>query len=408
MSIFNRLANITSNQIQQHRLKDKGSMGTVYKIILDIDDPLLDDLEIDDNLKAKYIGAIQFRLSNSANKRDESLPIAFPYDKSIIDLPTVNETVRIVNPEGGGYAYERIIGSPLPNINTSADEISATQKKEKGASTNNARGYSKVQATGISRTEGSQTDTDTSSYGDYFQPQLNLHKLKLYEGDYLFESRFGQSIRFSAYNNGDNEFSPNITIRNGESGESQTNDSGVSTEEDINKDGNIIFLGSGNRLLDYKLPTSNEYPSFYNYPSELRGHQILLNSDRIILSAKNAEMIAVAKKDIGFITDGQFSIDASRGINITVDDHIFVDTQDRDINFNIGNGSIMLGTDGELEAVAKGETLVELLGEMIDLIAQQIYLTPAGPSSPGPTNIAQFTTLKTKLQTMLSNHVQIK
>ena len=68
----------------------------------------------------------------------------------------------------------------------------------------------------------------------------------------------------------------------------------------------------------------------------------------------------------------------------------------------------MLGTDGELEAVAKGETLVQLLGEMIDLITQQIYLTPAGPSSPGPTNIAQFTTLKAKLQTMLSNHVQIK
>ena len=85
-----------------------------------------------------------------------------------------------------------------------------------------------------------------------------------------------------------------------------------------------------------------------------------------------------------------------------------MDTQDRDINLDIGNGSIMLGTDGELEAAAKGETLVDLLGEMIDLITQQIYLTPAGPSSPGPTNIAQFTTLKTKLQSMLSNNVQLK
>ena len=61
-----------------------------------------------------------------------------------------------------------------------------------------------------------------------------------------------------------------------------------------------------------------------------------------------------------------------------------------------------------MEAAAKGETLVKLLGEMIDLITQQIYLTPAGPSSPGPTNIAQFTTLKTKLQSMLSNNVQLK
>jgi hypothetical protein len=45
---------------------------------------------------------------------------------------------------------------------------------------------------------------------------------------------------------------------------------------------------------------------------------------------------------------------------------------------------------------------------MIDLIAQQIYLTPAGPSSPGPTNVAQFTTLKSKLNTLLSNNVQLK
>lgn len=404
----NRNSNVQSNQSISQTSKNRSSMGVVYKVILDTDDPLLDDLEIVDELKSKYIGAIQFRLNNSANKKDESLPIALPYNKTNISLPTINETIRITSPGGGGYVYERIIGSPLPNVNTSSNEIVSAQKKEKGSTTNSAAQYSKVQSTGISRTENSQNDTDTSSFGNYFEPQSNIHKLKLYEGDNLIESRFGQSIRFSGYNNPDNIFSPSIIIRNGENGESLTNDIGVSTEENINDDGNIIFLGSGDRLLEYTLPIENEYPSFFNYPSELRGNQILLNSDRIILSAKSAEMIFVSKKDTGFITDGQFSIDASRGINVTVDDHIFVDTQDRDINFNIGNGSIMLGTDGELEAVAKGETLVELLGEMIDLITQQIYLTPAGPSSPGPTNIAQFTTLKTKLQTMLSNHVQIK
>ena len=132
------------------------------------------------------------------------------------------------------------------------------------------------------------------------------------------------------------------------------------------------------------------------------------NIKSTVKSAKNAEMIGVAKKDIGFITDGQFSIDATQGINVTTEAGIFVDTKNRDVNMNIGNGVVALGTDGDLEAAAKGETLVELLGEMLDLIAQQIYLTPAGPSSPGPTNIAQFTTLKSKLNTLLSNHVQLK
>jgi hypothetical protein len=45
---------------------------------------------------------------------------------------------------------------------------------------------------------------------------------------------------------------------------------------------------------------------------------------------------------------------------------------------------------------------------MLDLITQQIYVTPAGPTAPGPTNIAQFASLKAKLNSMLSNNVQLK
>ena len=408
MSLFNRNSNVQSNQSVGSHYREKTSMGVVYKIILDVDDDILSDLEIVDELKSKYIGAIQFRQSGTSSKRDEALSLALPKDKTNISIPTVNETVIIINSPGGGYVYERIIGSPIPNLNTYTDEITSTQKKEKAANTNTASQYSKVQSTGITRSESSLDDTDTSKLGSYFEPQLNIHKLKLYEGDYLIESRFGQSIRFSGYNNSENSFSPTITIRNGESGESLDQNIGLSTEEDVNNDGNIIFLGSGQRLLNYTLPVDNSYESFFNYPSELTGNQILLNSDRIILSAKNAEMIGVAKKDIGFITDGQFSIDASRGINITTDDNIFVDTKDRDFNIDIGSGTIALGTDGDLEAAPKGETLVSLLSEMLDLISQQIYVTPAGPTSPGPTNVAQFAALKTKLNSMLSNNVQLK
>jgi hypothetical protein len=405
--MFNNIGLAIATQNSTTRNTDKGSMATVYKVILDTDDDILKDLEVEEQLKSKYIGAIQFRLTTQPNKRDESLSIALPYNKGNVSLPTVNETVRIIKLESGGFTYERIIGSPLPNVNTDTSAISDTQKKEKAADVASSAEYSKVQNTGISRSN-TQDNTELSKLGDYFEPQPNIHKLKLYEGDTLLESRFGQSIRFSGYNNGDNEFSPTITIRNGESGESLSKQIGASTEEDINKDNNIIFLGSGNSLLNYSLPVKNKKESFFNYPNELRGNQILLNSDRIILSAKNAEMIGVAKKDIGFITDGQFSIDATQGINITTEAGIFVDTKNRDINMNIGNGVVALGTDGDLEAAAKGETLVELLGEMLDLIAQQIYITPAGPSSPGPTNIAQFTTLKSKLNTLLSNHVQLK
>ena len=407
----NNLDKLSNQTTTTSRNMDRGSMASVYKVILDTDDDILNDLEIEEGLKSKYIGAIKFRLTTQANKRDESLSIALPYNKGNISLPTINEVVRIIKLESGGFNYERIIGSPLPNINTDTSAITGTQKKEKAAGTASSTEYSKVKDTGITRSD-TEDDTDLSKLGNYFEPQTNIHKLKLYEGDTLLESRFGQSIRFSGYNNGDNEFSPTITIRNGEGAESLSKEIGASTSEDINKDNNIIFLGSGNTLLNYTLPTENKKESFFNYPSELRGNQILLNSDRIILSAKTSEMIFASKGDIGFITDSKFTIDTTKGINVTANEAIYFDVTN-DFDFYVtcsGGGAISLGStkEDELEPAAKGQTLVDLLGEMLDLVAQQIYVTPAGPSAPGPTSVAQFASLKAKLNSMLSSTVQIK
>ena len=409
--MFNNIGSILATQNTTIRNTNKGSMASVYKVILDTDDDILKDLDIEEQLKSKYIGAIQFRLTTQPNKRDESLSLALPYNKGNVSLPTLNEIVRIIKLESGGFTYERIIGSPLPNVNTDVSAISDSQKKEKTATGASSDEYSKVKNTGISRSD-TEDNTNLSKLGDYFEPQSNIHKLKLYEGDTLLESRFGQSIRFSGYNNGDNEFSPTVTIRNGEGGESLNKEIGASTSEDINKDNNIIFLGSGNSVINYTLPIENKKESFFDYPSELKGNQILLSSDRIILSAKTSEMIFASKGDTGFITDGQFSIDATKGINITTDEHIYVDVKNNEnLHITVGSaGTIALGSidKQELEAAAKGETLVGLLGEMLDLITQQIYVTPAGPTSPGPTNIAQFASLKAKLNSILSNNVQLK
>ena len=400
-----------STQRTTIRNTDKGSMASVYKVILDTDDDILNDLEIEEQLKSKYIGAVQFRLTTQPNKRDESLSIALPYNKSNISLPTINEVVRIIKLESGGFNYERIIGSPIPNINTDTEAISGTSKKEKAADAASSVEYSKVKDTGISRSD-TEDNTDLSKLGDYFESQSNIHKLKLYEGDTLLESRFGQSIRFSGYNNADNEFSPTITIRNGEGAESLSKEIGASTNENINKDNNIIFLGSGNALLNYTLPTENKKESFFKYPNELRGNQILLNSDRIILSAKTSQMIFASKKDIGFITDGQFSIDTTEGINVTANQGIYLDVKDK-FNFCITTtcgGPIALGSfkEDELEPAVKGETLKNLLYDLMQIIAQQIYVTPAGPTAPGPTNNPLINGLAAKLNDILSNDVQLK
>ena len=404
--MFNRNSNVTSNQSINSSTMDKSDMGSVYHIVLDINDTILNTLEIPNDLKPLFIGAIQFRSNKNLEKADEYLPLAIPYNQNYTSLPIRNEIVRIINAKGGGFYYERIIKSQIPNVSNTDETISSTYKKDSN-SKNTSNQYSKVESTGIPRSSNNES-TDYDGYGDYFKLNDKLHYLRLYEGDSLIESRFGQSIRFSGYNNSENKFSPTVTIRNGENPNTLSEGSGISVEENVNKDGNIIFLGSGDRLLEYTLPTKNKHQSFENYPNELKGNQILLNSDRVIISAKAGEMIIVSKKDVGFITDGQFSVDATMGINITTDDDSIINTKDRNLSIDIGSGMISLGTDGEVEKAPKGDTLVSLLEELIDLINKQIFLTPAGPSATGPTNIAQFSVLKQRLKTMLSNNVELK
>jgi hypothetical protein len=388
------------------------SYGVVYEVLTDVDS---------ETAKAKglgtsvTIGCIRFRLlsDNSININSvEQLSIAYPLDKNSLTLPTRNEIV-IIHSFGGNKHYSRIGGDVTPNLNANTDLISKKFDNEiKIDSSNDATNYQNVSSTGISRTNKNSGKSDFDGYGDYFTDNSNIHKLKLYEGDTLLESRFGQSIRFSGYNNSENKFAPTITIRNGENTDSLQSEVGTSTEENINKDGNIIFLGSGEKLLEWTLPTTNAKESFFNYPTELKGNQILLSSDRIILSAKTSQMIFASKEDIGFITDGQFSIDTTRGINVTANQHIYFDVKDK-FNFSItttGGGAIALGSTetDELEPAVKGETLKNLLYDLMQIIAQQIYVTPAGPTSPGPTNNPLINGLASKLNDILSNDVQLK
>jgi hypothetical protein len=60
-----------------------------------------------------------------------------------------------------------------------------------------------------------------------------------------------------------------------------------------------------------------------------------------------------------------------------------------------------LGSQG-LEPLVKGQTLVDILGELIDTIVAQQYLTPSGPTKIGPENVPKFASIKSKLNSMLS------
>lgn len=386
-------ANETPNTSIVHKI------GVVYDVILDENHEFIQNFP---DKSTSYVGAVIFKYNNDFVSGVSDLSIAYPFDKNYKSLPIKNEPIEIYSSGNGMILYRRIGIESTPNSNNSDTQFESTNIPSPNGTSNL---YSEISKTGISDTELSN-NVKLNTFGKYFNP-TNINKLKLYEGDLLIESRFGQSIRFSGYNNIDNKFSPTIIIRNKQYDEQ---DKTISIEEDVNRDGSSIVLSSNDYELKFKPGTIGKTGtgnlrsrplSFQNYPDKLVGDQILINSGRLVLSSKSGEMIFYSKKNYGFISDGTFSIDNVGGIEASVGNDINILTNDNNFAIHSGNGSIFLGNTG-LEPIVKGQQLVNILAELIDAIAEQQYLTPSGPTKIGPENIPTFSSIKTKLNTILS------
>jgi hypothetical protein len=393
-----------SNNVSNQQAPSAKKIAWVHDVILDENHEYAKTKKLNN----KAIGSIIFRTSDNLSTPEKDLPIAYPFDKNFKNLPIVNEEVEIYQISAGAFAYRRIGADENPTDTAKPNAIAELFKPKKDDAQSSAD-YKNVETTGIVRSANEKSEYK-DNFGKYYKKQEGIHKLKLYEGDSLIESRFGQSIRFSGFNNPSNKFSPTLIIRNNESADNKKKLPNVSIEEDVNKDGSVIMLSSDQYQLgfvpgvlddkgisDFKTKPA----SFVDYPTKLIGDQILINSGRIILSAKNGEMIFFSKKNYGFISDGNLSIDNKLGIDISVGDDINIITNDRDVQMVTGNGSIILGSK-DLEPIVKGQQLVDILSELIDAISQMSFLTPSGPSAIGSVNVSQFGTIKSKLNNILS------
>jgi hypothetical protein len=403
---------MTANSItQESSISRASSIAIVYDVILDENHPKIKD----GKATMADIGSVVYRLYDDTSTPYTDLTWAKPYESNIKDLPTINEKIEIIN-TGLGRFYKRINQSQNTNASAAINEISFLFENSNATNSTNAASVEDFRKS--TKTNISKTNTDTSKkwdkLGNYFQFTPNIHRLKLYEGDSVFESRFGQSLRFSAYNNPKNTYSPTLILRNSESEISKKLPLDITIDENVNLDGSIIAMTSN----QYQLPfipgvvddkgSSNfetKPDSFSDYPTKLIGHQLLINSGRIILSAKSAEMIFYSKKNYGFISDGAMSIDNKLGIDISVGGNINILTNDRDVAFHTGNGGIFLG-DTDREPLVMGNKLVDLLADLIVAILNQQYLTPSGPTALGPQNFNDFIELNDRLNELLSKRNQ--
>ncbi len=301
--------------------------------------PNIDGSEPDFNQKNySWIGRIRFRFVNSQeNQEKANLFWAFPMENTgIVEYPLMNEIV-IVGRYGDQYFYTRKL-----NVNST---VNANPDFSIERKTGNPRGNTnEYSSDGKFKTPDGKHSGSLSTInfyggqyyegvlGTYFKFNPKIRGLKSYEGDTILQSRFGSSIRFSAYDDNRNNDSglgeyadkggnPMVLIRNrqapiklpqGSTGKGYT-------VEDINKDGSSIHMTSGKTVSKFVPVTGNGMVNVtkgVGLPS-LDGNQIVINSDRLVFSSKANEMFFFSKKMIGMTTDHLLSLNSYGNATIT-------------------------------------------------------------------------------------------
>ena len=159
--------------------------------------------------------------------------------------------------------------------------------------------------------------------GQTFQENFEIRNLLPYEGDYIYQGRWGNTLRFgstvtdatipnpwsSTGENGD----PILILKNGQHDEDT--DSWVPQVEDINTDLSSIYLTS-TQTLPIEV-ASKSYNSYFNAPistKEFDSEQVIINSGRILFNAKDDNILLSSFDTINLNSLNSLNIDTPKTI----------------------------------------------------------------------------------------------
>jgi hypothetical protein len=356
---------------------------------------------------ARMYGAITFIYPDMTTEY-----YAYPFDKNNITIPIKGETVVILEIDKSNVFWLPYSVTPYSNYRrdyVTYTQLNPTDNTKPQSSSEGGKNLRETKDSG-----GTTNAPNTNNSKSDYKVNEKIKFLKPKQGDTIISGRVGNTIRFSEFylTEDDKTSSPSIFIRNKQNPELDSKKIGELIEEDVNKDGTSIYITSNKVKVPFKEEVKKEKKGFKEYPNskDLSGDQLFVNSDRIVLSAKAKEFIIFGKGNTGVITDGQYSVDAEKDIYLHTNKNVTIHSAgSNQIFLNSENGKIYLGKNkgegaagADVQKMVLGGELVKLMGELIDEITKQIYATPVGPTSPGPTNVAAFKAIKGKLNTMLS------
>ena len=358
------------------------------------------------NEDIRLYGAITYAYEDEIITEDYAQPI----DKNNFTLPIVGETVIILKIEGETY-YLPFSSTPYPNYRETIRLKLAGKPVDNSLEETGAKDFNQQIATG----GPDKTPPSTKETSGGYKINEKIKFLQPKNGDTILSGRVGNTIRFSEFflTEDGKTSSPGIYIRNKQNQELDSKPIGTLVDEDINKDGTSVYITSGKIKIPFKETIKKQKVAFKDFPSsdKLKGDQLFVNSDRIVLSSKASEFIIFGKGNTGVITDGNYSVDAEKDIYLHTNSKVTIHSAgSNQIFLNSENGKIYLGKnqgEGQVGAAVQqmvlGGELINLFQELIIAIGAQNYLTPSGPSKVGPENFSDFTRISNRLKDILSS-----
>lgn len=286
---------------------------------------------------------IRFKFLNRPGNNDENTNTASPLNAHVKSIPVPGEIVLIVTAASSFAGNFRLNEGTFYYMN---DVNVQSNINYNGVPTSgkipflNAASYQNASFGVVSTPNQSQPDRVKKT----FKILNGQNALQLFEGDIVMEGRSGNSIRLSSTINGLTGITKQPTWTLGNPGDpimiiSNTKKNSSSKGfriEDINKDDSSIYLTSTQRIpLKLAGPTTVTNINIGTFTRNLSGKQIIMNSDRIILNAKEKELALSSKNGISITSKGDIVLESSNEITLNAP------------TINLGYPTIYSGVNGE-------------------------------------------------------------
>lgn len=236
-----------------------------------------------------------------------------------------------------------------------------------------------------------------------FTQNPDFRGLQTFEGDYLLEGRFGNSIRFGSTNrSGGQDLTPWSTNPN----ELENNPITLITNqhntklpgsdlyvEDINKDGASIYLTSNQSI---PLDIGNIVLSNITNPVNIKDYsnpQVILNADRTIISSKSDEVLIFGKSGVEMYSQGNVYFQSDKVGIALQDNQVFLGPSNNDT--------------ASPEPLVLGSSLNSWLADLILALSNFTSTIGSTISQPEGTTLMQINNASIALQDRLEQLNQI-